>query len=408
MNGDLSQLCDTEGCRRIAGHPGNHQALPGEAWEFFREKDKKKLAKAGFATPRGGAKGAYQNHVVRSSKVIIPFERLGDVELNLYQQGYVVRLLPEQFFQEPGVPKPEFLAPAAAIRVGTNAFVLYRTHDALERYQPLEGWQIRSLVRNGVPVEKRGNDVQDVGHYVLRIPRHGERPKRVEGPPQGVFAPEYADDETNFLCKCVLAWLIIKTQGSPYTLAQAGHLRAILRATGLDDVAACEGRGVLKQGLTACPLCTRFLRYADLHETVSFNDQNGLVNAGEQIEGATRSTVVNLFHLMPLLYHELTHVPGNIGWGHAICNTRLGQRPCYSPAQLMELDQKVGIVLETGEVETFGWISDDWLMIRSANGAVWIQLNGDAEEGPPVDQRVFDQAAEPPAPEYDVGNGGGK
>lgn len=216
MNGDLPQLCDTEACRRVAGHAGNHQSMPGEAWELFRDKDKKKLAKAGFATPRGGAKGAYQNHVGRSSKVIIPFERLGDVDLNLYQQGYVIRLLPEQFFQEPGVPKPQFSAPDAAVRVGTNAFVLYRTHDALDRYQPLNVWQLRTLVRNGVQVEKRGNDVQDVGHYVLRIPRHGDRPKRVEGPPQGVFAPEYADDETNFLCKCVLAWLIIKTQGSPH------------------------------------------------------------------------------------------------------------------------------------------------------------------------------------------------
>jgi hypothetical protein len=404
MNGDLPQLCGNEGCRRLAGHAGHHHAFPGEAWDFVREKDKRKLGKAGFATPRGGAKGAYQNHVGRSSKVIIPYERVVDVDLNLYQQGYVIRLLPEQFFEQPGVRKAEFASPDAAIRVGTNAFVLYRTHDVLNRFPPLGDWQIRTLVRNGIPVVKRGNDVQDLGHYVLRIPRHGERPKRIEGPPQGVFAPEYADDETNFLCKCVLAWLIIKAQGSPYTMAQAAHLRSILCAAELDDVAAYERRGVLKQGLTACPLCTRLLRYSDLHETVSFNDQNGLINAAEQIEGATRSTVVNLFHLMPLLYHDLTHVPGNIGWGHAICNTRLGQRPCYSSDQLMELDRKVGVVLETGEVETFGWISDDWLMIRSPNGAVWIQLNGDVEEGPPIDQAVFDKAAEPPPPEYDAGS----
>lgn len=39
-------------------------------------------------------------------------------------------------------------------------------------------------------------------------------------------------------------------------------------------------------------------------------------------------------------------------------------------------------------------MSDDWLMIRSPNGAVWIQLNGDIEEGPPQEPIVFDAAAE--------------
>jgi hypothetical protein len=58
------------------------------------------------------------------------------------------------------------------------------------------------------------------------------------------------------------------------------------------------------------------------------------------------------------------------------------------------MDRKVGIIREEG-VETFGWISDDWQMIRSPNGAVWIQLNGDVEEGPPSEP-VFDEAAEGP------------
>jgi hypothetical protein len=36
-------------------------------------------------------------------------------------------------------------------------------------------------------------------------------------------------------------------------------------------------------------------------------------------------------------------------------------------------------------------------MIRSPNGGVWIQLNGDIEEeGPPPEPDVFDAAAEPP------------
>src|SRR5690606_36340481 len=112
------------------------------------------------------------------------------------------------------------------------------------------------------------------------MPRLGAKAKRSEGPPQGVFAPEYADADTNFLSKCVLAWLIIQTHGSPYTLSQAGHLRTILRDYDLDNVDAYETSGLLRRGLTSCPLCMRFIKYAELHSTVSFEDEDGLTNAG--------------------------------------------------------------------------------------------------------------------------------
>jgi hypothetical protein len=367
----------------------------------MEDRDKNKLRKAGWATPRGGAKGAYQNHVARSSKVIIPFERLDAVNVELYSEGYVVRLLPEQFFAQPGQPKLEFLGEDAAVRVGINAFVLYRTHVAFSEFPPLPNWQIRSLTKGGSTVTKRSAGVEDHGHYVLRIPRHGARLKRIDGPPQGIFAPEYADDETNFLSKCVLAWLIVRTSGSPYTLTQAMHLRAILRSMDLDAEQAHEQKGILRRAITACPLCMRFIRYAELHDTVSFVGEDGVTNAAEQIDGATRSTVVNLFHLAPMLYDQLTHIPGNIGWGHAICNTRLGQRRCYSLQEMIEMNLKVGIVQDDGLIETFGWISTDWLMIRSPNGAVWMQLNGDVADGPPVVE-AFDLVENPAGSEEEI------
>jgi len=36
----------------------------------------------------------------------------------------------------------------------------------------------------------------------------------------------------------------------------------------------------------------------------------------------------------------------------------------------------VGIIRPDG-IETFGWISEDFQIIRSPKGAVWIQLHGD-------------------------------
>ena len=391
MTDELPTLCNPPHCRRIHGHPAPHVALPSEVWGFFAPNDKAKLTKAGFATPRGGRKGAYQNHVARNNRVIVPFERLGDVSLNLYLDGYVIRLLPHQYFEKRGEVKAEFRERDSKIRLGENAFVLYRTHESLEEFPPLDGWKVCSLEGPSGPVNIRARTVVDNGEYVLRLSRKGALPQRVEGPPQGLFATEYADATTNFMCKSVLAWLIVQTVSSPYTMTQAVHLRAVLREAGLDDIAAYERTGVVRHGLAGCPLCLRLIRYEDLHETVSFDETAGLENAADQVEGSTRSTVVNLFHLQPLAYHSLVHVAGNIAWGHAICNTRLGQRRCYSLQELIDEDRKIGIIHEAG-IETFGWISRDDQMIRSPNGAVWIQLNGDVAEGPPAQAGTFDEA----------------
>ncbi|MFD0893353.1 hypothetical protein KBB96_18160 [Luteolibacter ambystomatis] len=363
------------------------------------EKDRNKLAKAGFATPRGGAKGAYQNHVVRSNRVIVPFEKLGVVPLDEFRDGYVVRLFPDQYFQSRGLPKREFVAEDAPVKVGENAFILYGSHAALADFPPIPGWRVRRLLQDGVEVAKRRGVVTDDGHYVLRIPKLGRNPKRVEGPPQGIFAPEYAHEEANFLSKCVLAWLIIHSVHSPYTTHQASHLREILRSEGLLSDRQWESRGVMRHALTACPLCTRFIRYGELHDMLALDEEDALENAGLQVEGATRSTIVNLFHLEPLRYDRLDHVASSVAWGHATCNTKLGQRKCYSIEELIEQGAKVGLILED-TVETFGWLSPGWEMLRSARGAVWIRICPDRGEGvdegplgPPAQEEhtLFDQ-----------------
>lgn len=401
MNLDqLPGLCYVNSCRRISGHDGAHDPYPAEAWGHFDEKDCKKLTKAGFATPRGGAKGAYQNHVVRSNRVIIPYEFLDKVDLNEYKNGWVIRLFPHQYFVSAGKPHDSFSTTLKWIVVGKNAFVLYRTHDSFDDFPPPNDWNVRSLRKNEKEVAKRGNGVEDVGEYVVRLPTLSKKKaSRIEGPPQGLFATEYADEETNYLCKCVLAWLIIQTVDSPYTLENANHLRSILRHEELGDLRHFELVGIVRNGLTQCPLCLRSLRYCELHDTVAFEDESGLENAAHQVEGSTRSTVVNLFHLRPLFYHALVHVPKNVAWGHAVCNTRLGQRPCYSLAEIVEMGRKIGFVRDQG-IETFGWMSEDDTMIRSDAGAVWIQIASAGTVGPPKSTEVVVDSHE--SQEHDV------
>lgn len=385
------------------------------------EKDLNKLTKAGFATPRGGAKNAYQNHVLRNGRVIIPYEKLGQISIGRYKDGFVIRLYPEQFFEVRGKPKTQFDAVdktlGEKLEIGKNAFILYRNYDSFEAYPPLADWTVARLEKDGKQIKDRQPGADDVGHYVLRLSPLGPKPKRYDGPPQGLFAPEYADEETNYLSKCVLAWLIVHTEKSPYTTTQADHLKAILAQAGLFDEAQYEFKGIIRHGLTACPLCLRLISYEELHAMVRFEEGVGTDNAAGQVEGSTRSTIVNLFHLVALTYDSMNHIPSNMAWGHAACNTRLGQRICRSVEELKNTGMKVGIILPE-RVETFGWMSNDWEMIRSPKGAVWIKISRDLDEAVPADPEVdvlstevlrddairveLEAAAGDPAPEDEV------
>jgi hypothetical protein len=244
MSTESLMLCGQNSCRLLLGHRGDHRQHPMAPWAFMEARDKDKLTKAGFATPRGGNKGAYQNHVLRSNRVIVPFERLGQVDLANYSDGYVVRLFPEQYFGSRGVPKTDV---PPSLRIGENAFVLYRTHESYENFPPLATWRVRALEKDGVEVDRWGPGVVDVGHFVKRIPAlSDERQASEEGPPQGIFAPEYADAETNYLCKCVLAWLIVHCHDSPYTTNQILHLRAILESSGVFQAEQWERKCVTR------------------------------------------------------------------------------------------------------------------------------------------------------------------
>jgi hypothetical protein len=68
----------------------------------------------------------------------------------------------------------------------------------------------------------------------------GNRGEIIEGPPQGIFAPEYCDEENNFLSKCLLAWLITRTIDSPYLAVQGEWLEDILHDEGILDSALFE------------------------------------------------------------------------------------------------------------------------------------------------------------------------
>lgn len=378
----MIHLCENPNCNLPAGHKGSHSFLYKKAWEArFHPDDINKIQKAGYCTPRGGAKGGYQNHVNRNSRVIIPYEKLSEVNLDNYKDGYVIRLFPSQYFTGKHRVSRAFLNHPAVV-VGENAFVLYRTFEDWEALPPLPGWKERSVWKYNrasrkydIPSDDRRGNIVDRGHYLLRISNSGTNKKQslFKGPPQGIFAPEYADANTNFLCQAVLAWLIIKTEGSPYEERDFEHLRAILRKHHLLDSPHYERDYIMRHGKTTCPLCQRVIRHEELNELISFDDEEGLINSTEQA-GSTRSTKVNLFHMVPLRYASLENIPTRVSWGHATCNTRLGQRRCFSYHDLLETEMKVELHDGQGR-RLLGYTNAAQNFIRSKTGDVWIRIS---------------------------------
>lgn len=375
-------LCSDPNCNLLQHHKGSHSFIYKKAWEhLFNSDDKNKIQKAGYCTPRGGAKGGYQNHVNRNSKVIIPYEKLNEVTLNNYQDGYVIRLFPSQYFSKGLTVRDEFINNSDVI-VGDNAFVLYRTYEDFETLPPLPDWEIRSILKYdkekgeySIPTNDRRGNIIDCGHYLLRISNSGtnQRKNLFEGPAQGIFAPEYADAKTNFLCQAVLAWLIVKTEGSPYNEEDFEHLKAILNKYNLLNSSHYEDDYIIHNGITTCPLCQRTIKHSELNEIISFDDEEGLENSTEQI-GSTRSTKVNLFHMVPLSYSSLENIPTQVSWGHATCNTRLGQRRCFSfhDLQLTEIEVEIK---EGHSQHLLGYANAAKNFIRSQNGDVWIRIS---------------------------------
>ena len=77
--------------------------------------------------------------------------------------------------------------------------------------------------------------------------------------------------------------------------------------------------------------------------------------------------------MVPLCYSSLENIPTQVSWGHAICNTRLGQRRCYSFNDLQTTEIEIDIT-ENRNKRLLGYANANQNFIRSQNGDVWIRI----------------------------------
>jgi len=371
------QLClkkTSEGsCFKLSGHTAGCDGSVS-VWNNIGHdplnRTKKKIIKAGFATPRGGDKGGYQNHVSRSSRVIIPFEHAAKVDFNNYEQGAVVRVtIPQALLL---LKSGDLFEEKDYLQVKVNnkaqrAFLLYRSQKDMEDLSIKKKWVPCGHRVKGKEVTRRNVDGEDFGHYLARIPKGLSA-----GIQQGIFAPEYLGRKENYACQVLLTYFAYKTIGHKRD-SNFDHVELILEALNLLDVEKFKLKGILNSSEeVTCPLCMRPIEFSELHEAIDPSQVPGLANSGVQL-AETRSTLVNLYHLQPLLYDKiLGHTPENIAWGHAHCNTFLSQRKSYSLEEL-KIHGKV--------IPNKLYIDASGAFIRSEDNRAWVLVTP-IEPGP--------------------------
>jgi hypothetical protein len=357
---------DGANCLKQLKHAGTCNRFPSVWTEISHdpeEKTRKKIVKAGFATPRGGDKGGYQNHVSRSSRVIVPLEHSHRVDFVNYEQGAIVRITIPQM--DSLVKSGKLYENDEGLEIAVNgrrqkAFVLYRSQEELNAFPIKKKWVPCGHRINGVESTRRSTLGEDYGHFLARIPRGLKA-----GIQQGIFAPEYVGKQENYVCQVFLTLLAYKTIGQPSD-TNLLHVEEILDQFHVLDYDRLEMRAIVnKKHETTCPLCMRPIESHELHEAIDPSQVPGLANSGVQL-AETRSTLVNLFHLEPLLYEPvLGHNVKNIAWGHAHCNTLLAQRRTYSLNELRSFGKPVDSTLYWNDNQSF---------IRSGDHRAWVSV----------------------------------
>jgi hypothetical protein len=367
---DPMNLClkiTTDGsCLKVLGHSAGCDSTVS-VWNNIGhdplDRTKKKIIKAGFATPRGGDKGGYQNHVSRSSRVIIPFEHATKVDFTNYEQGATVRVTVPQALEL--LNSGDLIEVNDYLQVKVNgepqrAFLLYRSSKDMENLPVRKKWVPCGHRVKGKEVTRRNVDGEDFGHYLARIPRGLSA-----GIQQGIFAPEYVGRKENYACQVLLTYFAYKTIGHKVD-SNYDHVCAILEALGLLQLDKFKLKGILNASEeVTCPLCMRPIEFSELHEAIDPSQVPGLANSGVQL-AETRSTLVNLYHLQPLLYDRiLGHTSENIAWGHAHCNTFLSQRKSFSLEEL-KLNGKV--------IPNKLYADPSGVFIRSEDNRAWVSV----------------------------------
>lgn len=321
-----SSLCMKDSCAKLAGHSGNCKPFTSEPLENLPKEILKKIDKT---TMTRGAQPyervPFQNRVRRWNRAVIPLQFHDSKPAEGYENGYVVLVRPEEYFDSSKKqPKKEF---PQSVVIGNNAFMYYDNRSSWNNFNPQNyDWRPRKLESDS----RRNSTSQDVGEFLARVPATTAEIEVVEGVPQGIRFFEYASRHETWKTTMQLAYLAWKTKNiEEFADGEiSDHLKSVLREFNLNDDEKLEKLRVLKNGHACCPLCREIINASELMEKVE-------QAPGREVVDLT-ITQVNLFHLKDLKPGEFNHGIYKLGWGHYHCNAVARDNGIENTLQWME------------------------------------------------------------------------
>lgn len=318
LDNNVSPLCQKDGCAMLKGHKGSCNRYPLSALSNLPKEIVKKIDKTSMT--RGAQpyeRVPFENRVRRWNRAVVPFAFRKARPGAGYENGYVIIVRPEEYFDAATKQKKQNFPNDVA--VGNNAFVYYDNRKHWNDYPPDKyGWQPCRVLLEGREVKKRTNGVTDEGHILARVPAtttpgpEGER--IVQGMPQGIRFFEYASQEETWKTMMQLAFLAWKSVDiDEYSSGSMPmQLESILQHYDLANIPKLESIGAVRKGVTCCPLCLEQIKALDLIERVP-------QTAGREVVDLT-ITKANLFHSDALVPGAFNHRVYGVAWGHYHCN----------------------------------------------------------------------------------------
>lgn len=264
----------------------------------------------------------YQNRVLRSSTVLIPFEQWRDGVLFSsvgFENGYIVLASPEQYYLDnPPHARPDL---PEGLELGKNLLLFYETRVHLKNYSPdtlnLSPATSRMAPLGGQYVARVSNTTSKEQNAI----RAGFTTGTLKG--AGIRVYEYASAEELEATRLQLAFLAWRAPGIIELASAAGTEDPLLckelidkacHEKGLADFARLrEARILNADETTICPLCLKPIMATELASREKQAE-------GREVHDLT-ITAANLFHIQELRVGQFNHRRYNLGWGHHHCNT---------------------------------------------------------------------------------------
>jgi hypothetical protein len=321
---------------------------------------KTKLARAG--------KGIYNRHNGKAYRVIIHYNTyIKIVEenikiLNRYEDGYVVMVKPNQYFNNNGEVQKSF---HKSLKLGKNSFLYFESSNDWKKYEKYcknfkpvyelhtgdgckephdEQWigEIAKFIPNAQPPQY--SLICTSGDDKKRTPEEKEEHKNLQNkygnkfgkiPKQaglGNLDIDYASREDLEKICYQLSLMIFKVSGMKEELIKRDqnltiskinevekHVIDFCEKNNLYDIKKLsEIRAINKKGIPLCPLCLEELNAQSFFEKKKQDE-------GRETTHNTQAQI-HLMHIEPLRPMKFNHRVYNLGWGHEFCNKIQGER----------------------------------------------------------------------------------